>query len=136
MSNPVRIALWSKLNGDATLTGLLATSTAIYWSVAPAGAAFPFIVMNKQAGTPIWQFADRADNELYQVKAIDKNTTAGRAEDIAARVDVVLNRAKLTIGGKHHLSLIRESDVDYSETDEGSLYFHVGGMYRLVTEPA
>jgi hypothetical protein len=125
--NPVRQALYMAIDA--------ATTAPIYHSVAPSSATFPLIIFNKQSGTPQWQFADRLDNELWQIKAVDKNTTAGRAEDIATQIDDALNRADLAIAGKTHLFLLRESDVDYSETESGATYYHVGALYRLMHEP-
>jgi hypothetical protein len=139
MSTAVRRALYGKLAGDTTLTNLLGTpatgfSKSIYHAQAPAGAAFPFIIINKQSGVPTETFTDPSgfEEDIWLVRATDRNTTADTAEAIAARVKTLLNDATLTISGATHLFLRRQSDVEYLETVEGVRYAHCGGLYRLV----
>lgn len=134
--NPVRAALWARLTGDATLTALLATPAAVYHRRAPQDAAHPFVVIDKQDGRPEWQFgADRVEWDLWLVKAVDLSGSASRAEEIAARIDMVLNDAPLVIKDRRLLYLRRDEDVDYPEEDGADLYQHVGGVYRLLTDP-
>ena len=139
MSNPVRRALYGKLAGDTTLNNLLGTpapgySKAIYHNAAPGAAAFPYVTFNKQAGTPTEAMADPSafETDVWQVKAVDKDTSATDAEAIAARVQALLNDAELSISGSTHLYLRRQSDVEYEEVTDGVRYQHVGALYRLV----
>lgn len=135
--NPLRAALYAHLTSDPTLVGMLATATSVYHQQAPQGAAFPFVVFNRQAGTPAWQFAgDPVQDDLWQIKAVSRASSASQAENIAERLDAILNRATLTITGRLHLSLLRESDVDYPEQDDADSYQHVGALYRIFTQPA
>lgn len=140
MSTPVRRALYGKLAGDTTLNNLLGTpvsgySKAIYHQQAPAGAAYPLIVFQKQAGNPTEAFGlpSAFENDVWLVKAIDKNSSADTAEAVQARIAVLLNDAALTISGSSLLYLRRQSDVEYPEVDEGVRYAHAGALYRLVT---
>jgi hypothetical protein len=139
MSTPVRRAIYGKLAGDTTLTNLLGTpatgfSKSIYHAEAPAGAGFPFIILNKQSGIPTDTFGTPSafEDDIWLVKGIDRSTTADTAEAIAARVKALLNDATLTISGATHLYLRRQSDVEYLETAEGVRYAHSGSLYRLV----
>lgn len=135
--NPVRQALYAALAADATLTGMLDAPTGIFHAVAPQNAGTPFVTLQKQAGTPDWQFGgEHIQSELWTIKAVDRATSATRAEDVAARIDVLLNDADLTIAGRDLLAIYRESDVEYTETADGGTYFHVGAMYRIQTAPA
>ena len=135
--NEIRKALYARLAGDAALTALLATPTSIYHSVAPQDAQTPFVTLAKQAGDPRWQFAGaHVQSEVWTVKAVDQNSTASRVEDIAARVDVLLTDAPLTVTGRVLLAIYRASDVEYTETSGGDLFFHVGAMFRVETQPA
>jgi hypothetical protein len=136
MSTPVRRALYGKLSGDTTLTNLLGTpatgfSKSIYHAQAPAGAGFPFVILNKQSGVPTETFTDPSgfEDDIWLVKGIDRGTTADTAEAIAARVKTLLNDATLTISGATHLAT-REGaripatssvsiDVEYLETVAG-----------------
>jgi hypothetical protein len=141
MSTPVRRALYGKLAGDTTLTNLLGTpatgfSKSIYHAQAPVGAGFPFIILNKQSGVPTETMSDpdALEDDIWLVRATDRNTTADTAEAIAARVKALLNDATLTISGATHLYLRRQSDVEFLETTEGVRYAHSGALYRLVYE--
>lgn len=131
--NPVRTALHAALSGDSTLTSLLSSPGAIHHQRAPQNAKTPYVILHKQAGNPRWTFKDHTQWDLWTVKAVDRGKTAKNAEAIAARIDVVLNDAALTVTGKRHLYLRRETDVDYGEDDGGETFRHVGGVYRLVT---
>lgn len=133
--DPVRAAIFSALTADATLMTL---ATQAYHSVAPQSAAFPLIVFNQASGTPILQFQGaHIQNDLWQIKGIARGSSATPAEDIAARVDVVLDNASLAITGRVHLYLRRESDVPtYSEQESGETFWHCGSLYRIFTVPA
>ena len=141
MSNAVRRAVYGKLAGDTTLNNLLGTpatgySKAIYHNAAPGAAAFPYITFNKQAGTPTEAFSDPSalETDIWQVKAVDKDTSATDAEAVAARVQSLLNDATLSISGGTLLYLRRQSDVEFEEVTDGVRYQHVGALYRLVWE--
>lgn len=140
MSTAARRAIYGKLSGDGTLTGLLGApaagySKAIYHENAPAAAVFPFIVFSKSSGTPLAEgFAatpEALENTIWLIKCIDHNTTADRAEAIAARLTKLLNDATLSISAGSTQYLRRESDVEYSEVDQGEVIHHVGALYRL-----
>jgi hypothetical protein len=139
MSTAVRRALYGKLAGDSTLTSLLGTpasgySQSIYYQQAPQGAGFPFVILNKQAGTPTEAFGDpdALDTDIWLVKAVDKNTTADTAEAVQDRVKTLLNDATLSISGATLQYLRRQSDVEYSEVEDAVTYRHAGSLYRLV----
>lgn len=135
--NEIRRSLYDRLSGDETLTGLLATADSIYHQRIPQSATLPAIVFHKQSGTPTWQFAAaHIQSDLWLVKAVDLSSSAGRAEDIAARINTVLTDAPLAITDHERLAVYRDSDVDYPETDGADVYRHVGALYRVVTEPA
>lgn len=135
--NPVRGAIYSRLNGDATLATLLGAPGAIYHRTAPQTATFPLVVFSKLSGVPTRQFARaHIQGDIWLVKGISRGSSASPAEDIAARVDTVLSFAPLAITGYILLAVYRESDVDYDEIESGETYHHAGSQYRLVTQPA
>lgn len=131
------------MSGDTTLNNLLATpatgySKAIYHNQAPPGAQFPFVVFFKSAGTPGYTFKSGAayKEDVWTIKAVDRNTTADLAEAIDARLDALLTDGTVSISGATQMYLRRESDVEYPEVDDAGVRFHhVGGTYRLVFEP-
>lgn len=141
MSTPVRRALYGKLAGDPTLTALLGTPAAgysqnIYFQQAPQGATYPLVVFNKQSGTPREAMGDPSAIEwdVWLVKAVDRASTADTAEAIQSRVATLLNDATLSISGATLLYLRRQSDVEYTETDNGERYIHSGSLFRLATD--
>lgn len=132
--NPIRQAIYQRLQGDATLDALTA---GIHHAVAPQNAQMPAVVFNRQAGTPQWAFdSAHIQSDVWQVKAVDKNASASRAEDIAKRVDELLTDAPITVDDHTLLAIYRESDVEFLETADGLTYHHVGALYRVQTTPA
>jgi hypothetical protein len=126
--------------GDTTLNNLLATppsgySKSIYHQQAPGGAQFPFVIFQKQAGTPTEAFGDpdAMDTDVWLIKAVDRSTSADGAEAVQARLQALLNDATLSISGATLLYLRRQSDVEYPEVSDGVTYNHAGALYRLVT---
>lgn len=140
MSTVVRRALYGKMAGDGTLTGLLASppsgfTKSIYFELAPEGAPYPFVVFSKQASTPRYALKQRAyDNEIWLVKGVDKATSADGADAISARLDVLLTDGAISISGRTELYLRRESDTEYSEVIDGERIIHSGSSYRLIFE--
>jgi len=140
MSTPIRRALYGKMSGDVTLTNMLGSAAAgftkaIYHNQAPEEAAFPFVLFSKSSGVPEGTFGDPNiyETDVWMIKAVDYNTTADRAESIAARLQSLLNDATLSIsGGGLLFYLRRQSNVEYPEVIDGELYYHVGGLYRLI----
>jgi len=139
VSTPVRRALYGRLASDTTLNNLLGTpptgySKSIYHQQAPAGAAYPLIVINKQSGTPTEAFTDPSalETDVWMVKAVDRSNSADTAEAAAARVITLLNDAALSISGSTTLYLRRQSDVEFPEVTDGVTYKHVGALFRLI----
>lgn len=140
MSTAVRRAIYGKLAGDSTLTNLLGTpatgySQAIYYQNAPNGNAdHPFVIINKQAGTPTEAMGDPSalEDDIWLVKAVDQSNTADQAEAIQSRIQTLLNDAALSISGATLTYLRRQSDVEYAEVTSQGQFKHAGGLYRLV----
>lgn len=139
MSVAVRRAIYGKLSGDTTLNALLETpapgfSKSIYYELAPEGAQFPYVIFNKQSGTPRYSLSSLAmDNDVWMVKGVDRSDSADAVDTIASRLDALLTDGALSISGKVQLYLRRESDLDYAEVTDGTAYRHSGGLFRLVT---
>ena len=138
-----RRAIYGKLAGDRTLNALLGAaptgySKSIFYQLAPAGAAFPFVIFQRQSGTPTEAFTDPSavETDVWMVKAVDKNSSADTAESIQARVAFLLNDAALSVSGASLMYVRRQSDIDYSELADGETYRHAGSLYRVVTDPS
>lgn len=138
MSVAVRRAIYGKLAGDTTLTNLLHApasgySQSIYYEQAPQGAQEPYVVFNKQAGTPSYALSSKTiDEDVWLIKGIDRSDTADTVDAIATRLDTLLTDASLSISGKTQLYLRRISDVDYPEVADGVTYRHSGSLFRLI----
>jgi hypothetical protein len=134
--------LYGKLAGDSTLTALLGTPPAgwsqnIYLDQAPDDAPFPYLIFSRQSSVPTYANATTPafEEDVWLVKAVDRNTTADQAEAIQARVDALLTDGTLSVSGAEVTWLRRQSDVVYPETVDGVRYLHAGSLYRLVLEP-
>lgn len=135
--NETREAIYEALTGDATLTALLATPTSVFHQIAPQTASTPYVVFHRQDGRPVWQFASASvQRDVWTIKAIDKSSSASKAEDIAKRIDLVLTDTALQIDDATCLAIYREADIDYPETVGADTYRHAGGLFRVVTQPA
>ena len=142
MSVAVRRALYGKMSGDTTLNGLLGVppagySKAIFYDVAPAGAAFPYVIFSKQSSTPLYALSDRMlDEDVWLIKGVARSeadfSTADPVDSIATRLDELLTDGTISISGRIQLYLRRESDVDYAEVEDGVTFRHAGSLYRLM----
>ena len=129
-----RTALYQRLAASPEVTGLLAAPDAIYHQIAPQTATGPYVILQKQAGTPDWQFAGASvQQEVWLVKAVHKSSSAGRAEEIAGAIDAALTDAPLAIDGEQLLAVYRESDITYAENDGADVYRHEGALFRIAT---
>ncbi len=149
----VRRALYGKMSGDTTLNNLLATPPAgwnksIWYNHAPDEAKYPFVLFNKQAGTPTYANAAKPayETDIWLIEAVDgpdpgdatqTNTTADIAEAVSSRLNALLTDGSLSIaGGDAVMWLRRESDTDRQEITDGKTYVYSGSLYRLIFEPA
>lgn len=138
MSVATRRAIYGKLAGDTTLNALLGSppagySKSIYYQSAPEGAGFPFVIIQKQAGTPTYALGERAlESNVWLVKGVDRSTGADVVDNIASRLDALLTDAALSISGAAQLYLRRESDINYATTEDGVVYRHAGALFRLI----
>jgi hypothetical protein len=129
----VRQALYQKLN-VASVTNLLGSGSAsLVHAEAPPTAAFPLCMFHKQSGiTDNLAFGGtHMNNHLWLVKGVTRAPSASLAEQIDKAAYDVLHFKALTITGGDDLFLSRESDVNYSELDGDTKFWHVGGLYRI-----
>lgn len=130
--NPVRAAIFQRLSGDATLTGLLSAPTAIHYHIAPQSAAYPLIVFNELDQRPVWSFDGSMESDVWAVKAVTKKPA--QADEIAERIRVALDDAPLTVTGRDLLYVRRRSGIAYPEQDGADTYWHRGWQFRLITD--
>lgn len=139
----VDTALYTILSADAgtamgTVTGSLNNlgATAAYRMIAPQTATLPYVIFNQQSGMDVWTFNDRERKSLlYQVKAVGSGHSGSAISAMNDRLDTLLNDAALSMTGWGCKRIRRESDVEYTESDQGIIYHHVGGIFRIDVEP-
>jgi hypothetical protein len=131
----IRTALYQKLN-TASVTSLLASGSAsLFHEIAPGTAAYPLVIFGKQSGVATKRFGGNAlDSQLWLVKGIVRGQSSSVAEDIANAVSDLLDFGTLTISGGSLMHMARESDVDYTETNNDQQFRHHGALYRLVVQ--
>ena len=129
----VRQALYEKLN-VASVTSLLGNGSAsVVHGVGQPTAVYPLCVYSKQSGvTDELAFGgSHQTNQLWLVKGLTRSPKPTAAEDIDKAAFDLLHFGDLTISGADDLFLSRESDVSYPETQGDTVFWHVGGIYRL-----
>lgn len=128
----IRVGLYTKLNVASVTASLPNGSAGIRHAVAPPGALFPFVIFDKVSGTPTRRMGGNAwDDQLWLVKVVDRAESSSVAEDTAKAIDDLLDFGTLTVSGGVTLAVLRDSDVDYTETDGDKTYRHHGARYRL-----
>lgn len=139
MSDSFRTALYAKLNGDAVLTAMLATTTSIFHRRAPLDAGFPYIILAEQSNQAVWAFGGPPiEDRLWLVKGVDRKASASLVEDIDKRIRVVLQDPVIALGDGTLLYMRWESGVDYGEAagqvteDPSYTVHHKGALYRTI----
>jgi len=126
-------AIFDTLNVEAVTNE---ATGGVFNSLAPQGTATPFIVF--QAMTKVdeyWNFAGgRGGSALYMVKAIDQSPWPKSAGDVDTQIDTVMQDASLSITGHALFVCRRESDIYLAEDQNGVIYQHIGGMYRIIAD--
>lgn len=131
--NPVRKGIVSTLAAYGPLTSLLSSQGAIYYRKAPRSAHTPYVIINKQSGADQPLFAGASITyEGWLIKAVDRNTSPSKAEDIAEQIHAAINGKILNLDGGGIAAVNRQSHVDYEEADGDEAYQNVGAVYRVV----
>ena len=125
-------AIRKQLIADETLMALV---SGVYDEIAPEGVDYPFIVVGAQspalAQYTLGDGVPFLESSIVKVKAIDQNLSSAVAEDVAARIKVVLQDAALAIAGKVPLWCRWESEIDYTTHEDGLTFRHKGTNWRV-----
>jgi hypothetical protein len=122
--------------GTANTLGTLGI-TGVYRMQAPQGSVEPYVVFQEQAGVDSYTFNARdARSLVYLVKVVDVGPSALRAAQAAERIDTLLTDKALSLSGFNNLRIRRESDVEYTENDNGKIYQHYGALFRVDVAPS
>lgn len=132
MSSANATAIVAKLNTITALTAVV--NNRIYYGQAPNDATYPFVLISRQSGVKrrAFQTPEAFKREVWQIKVIDRSTSAARAFTAAQAIDTI-DGGTLTLTGKTLADLHHVSDVSYTEAQGDQVFHHVGGNYALVT---
>lgn len=122
--------LYTRLNGDTTLAGLV---TGVYRDRAPDEAAFPFVVFALEYGRDHETLnAVRIWTEMnYAVKIVTDARSLATIAPAADRIDALLHRASGAATGITIHEVRRTDILCYAETLATREYLHLGGMYQI-----
>jgi len=122
----------SNLEGDHPELSI-AQRAAVYNTIAPPEATYPFAVFHKVAATQHNDLGSRAYWEyLYQVRAISEGISKAVILQALAEIDVLLERSTLSLTSGTVLGSLRESDIpDLPAIEGGTIYQQVGGQWRM-----
>lgn len=130
-----------RLNGDATMVSLLATSRAGYegqrvWNLMAAeGAPWPYVVFGDQSSNDVRPAvgAGRILNEsYYRVLVWGETPSPNTLKPAVKQVDLLLHGVwNAAVGDGLVLACIRTSVLRVNELRSGKLWRGYGGLYRI-----
>ena len=134
MSTALRKSIYQKLTTTNAVSSKLATPTSVFHGQAPPDAAYPFVIINKQSKSRTRAFAKTTafEAETWLVKAVDRNSTSNRAEEISEAVEAALTNGTLTVSGKTVEDIYPTGDVDFLEAEDDQVFRHHGTLFRVV----
>jgi hypothetical protein len=125
--------LWETFTGDATL--MTATGGRITTDEYPEEWPNPLLTYQMSSSRDILGVGGEriSTNNLYEIKAVDQGSTYQRITPIAARVDTLLHKARVSTA-YGNLTCQREFAIRYPESRQGVRYRHLGAMYRILAD--
>ncbi len=120
------------LASDATITAN--ASGGVWTDLAPEGTAFPYLVCIFLDGRDLTVIGGRRvwTDCLYAIKAVGRSAEDGGAlETLAARIDALLQAKSGTAASGTVCACVREQPLSLPEDKHGTVYRHVGGIYRI-----
>jgi hypothetical protein len=125
-------AIYTVLNVESVVNE---ATGGVFNSLAPQDTSPPFVVFQAMSKVDdYFAFTGRGGSAIYMVKAIDRSPWPKSAGDIDTQIDSVMQDASLSITGHALLSCRRESDIYLVENQDGVIYQHIGGMYRILAD--
>jgi nucleoid DNA-binding protein len=126
-ANALQAAIFSRLTGDATLTGMIGAGAVFDRRL--TGKTMPYVVLSEIATN---DFGPDAEEHLVTIEAWSDAEGRKQAQEIAARVKTLLDGAALSLTG---FSLVNLTHRSTRARREPKTRAHVAQMvFRAVTE--
>lgn len=131
----VSVGIGTLLTGDATLMAL--ATGGVWGGIAPIEDDLPFCYFQLQAGQGAeFSFSQEVMADLlFLVKGV--STVALEADAIASRARVLMTDPTMTLGAGWSKQYCRpETAINIQEPNGGTVFYHVGTMFRIKIFPA
>ncbi len=106
-----------------------ATTTPVYYGLAPQGQPQPYVIVQRQEGRDEHTFSSQGVSADYVVKVVSREaspTPAQRQYDaIHAQIE---GGGTVTVSGYNLLRFERQATIEYQDPGQ---FWHVGGLYRV-----
>ncbi|MEU3161408.1 DUF3168 domain-containing protein [Streptomyces griseoincarnatus] len=127
---PVQSAVYARLNGDATLSGLI---RGVYDYV-PETAEYPFVVIGEAIETPDNRHGGYGRETVITLHSWSRYQGYAQVLRIGARVTALLDHQPLTIEGVAHIATRFEFSQTLTDPEPPGDIRHLVQRYRIVTE--
>lgn len=116
------------LVADGTVNGFI--SGRVYLRIAPAGASYPYIILNMQSGVSVNDSPREPKDYSYMVKVVSPSQSV--AAQVANAIYDALQDTSIDFGATWKVMRVNHlSDFEYVENAEREKLFHSGGLYRI-----
>ncbi len=124
----------NRINNDSQLNSL--GNNKAFTFAAPERTGYPFVVINKQAGSHKHVICRKAyDSHFLAIKCVDKGFDGGnKARRIMERVAEILSHETATLGdGQQILTITESSSFEYDDQESGNLnFYHSVIVFKVV----
>ena len=116
--------LWNKYNSNAALKAVV---SGMYFTQAPQGTAYPYIVYHKISGVADYTYTEDMENVIIQFNIFDDHNSSTTINDIYTKLTALFDWCSLTVVGWNSIYMKRE--LDNLTKDNGIWNYFV--QYRL-----
>ena len=116
--------LYAKYNSNAALKAVV---SGMYFTEAPQGTAYPYIVYHKISGVADYTYTEDMENVIIQFNIFDDHNSSTTINDIYTKLTALFDWCSLTVVGWDSIYMKRE--LDNLTKDNGIWNYFV--QYRL-----
>ena len=123
--NVLKTGIYNKYNGSVSFKGAI---TGLFYSEAPQGTLFPYVVYHIITGTPNNTYSEKAENVVVEFLICSDDNSSNEIDTIYGYLDNLYNDCILTVSGYNSIYVTRES-FDGAEFIDGIWNKHI--LYRI-----